>query len=70
MSKGRGSPFRDKKKPTNPEGDPSEITFPICFGDFTFSDAERVKGLWEKTWSQDSRHKGNKVKKGGSKVGV
>ncbi len=62
MSKRRGSLFRDKKVGADPTDDPREITFPICFGDLTPSDAERVKGLWEKTWSQDSRNKGNNGK--------
>ena len=62
MPKGQSSHKKVIKKPINPEDDRSEITFPICFGDFTLSDAERVKELWEKTWSQDSRDKGDKVK--------
>ena len=65
MSKERRNLSGDKDKGANPGDDQREITFPICFGDFTVSDAERVKGLWEKTWSQDSRNKGDsgKVKK-------
>ena len=57
MSKERRNLSGDKDKGANPGDDQREITFPICFGDFTVSDAERVKGLWEKTWSQDSRNK-------------
>jgi hypothetical protein len=59
VPKGRNSHIKDRKKPAGPEEDPSEMTIPICFGDFTTSDAERVKSLWERTWSQDARDKGD-----------
>lgn len=33
-----------------------EIVVPVCFGEFSHKDAEKIKELWEKTWSSDSRY--------------
>ncbi len=35
--------------------EPPDIVIPVCLGEFGVRQAQAIRKLWERTWSQDAR---------------
>jgi len=50
----------DAHDPKKPRKERDDFAFPVCFGEISLEEAERIKKLWDETWSQDIREKQKK----------